>query len=65
MLSFDAESGRIFGFLKAELEKAGVGCSEPDLKIAAISLQHRLVLITGNVRHFQYIQGLKVENWMA
>lgn len=64
VLPFDEESGRVFGFLKAEMEKAGVGCTEPDLRIAAIALQHRLTLITGNVRHFQSIPGLKVENWM-
>lgn len=65
ILSFDGESGRVFGILKAEMEKSGIGCSEPDLRIAAIAIQHRLALITGNVKHFKSIPGLKVENWMA
>ncbi|MBI9085130.1 MAG: type II toxin-antitoxin system VapC family toxin [Desulfobacterales bacterium] len=65
ILPFDEESGRVFGLLKAELERTGIGCSEPDLRIAAIALQHRLALITGNVKHFKIIPGLRVENWMV
>ncbi|MDZ7699047.1 MAG: type II toxin-antitoxin system VapC family toxin [Deltaproteobacteria bacterium] len=64
ILPFDTESGRVFGHLKAEMEKAGVGCSEPDLRIAAITIQHQLTLITGNTRHFKHIPGLKIDNWI-
>ena len=38
---------------------------EPDLQIAAIALRHRLTVVTGNIRHFAGIPGLKVENWLA
>ncbi|MEE4111831.1 MAG: type II toxin-antitoxin system VapC family toxin [Desulfobacteraceae bacterium] len=64
VLPFDAQSGCVFGQLKAELEKAGTRCSEPDLRIAAITIQHHLTLVSGNVRHFTRIPGLKVENWL-
>ncbi len=65
IIPFDRESGRIFGELKAELSKKGVGCSEPDLRIAAIAVQHNLTLITGNTKHFVVIPGLIVENWLV
>ena len=52
ILPFDRQSGQVFGILKAELEKRGIGCSEPDLRIAAVAIQHSLILITGNTRHF-------------
>lgn len=64
VLPFDLESARVFGRLKASLEKRGLPRSEPDLRIAAIALQHRLTVITGNVRHFSDIPGLLVENWL-
>ena len=64
ILSFDFESGILFGTLKAELEKNGIGCSEPDLRIAAIAIQHKLTLITGNTKHFKPIPGLKLDNWL-
>jgi len=65
ILPFDSESGKVFGLLKAELQKSGIGCSEPDLRIAAIAIQHHLTLVTGNIKHFRPIPGLKIENWMA
>lgn len=64
VLAFDEESGKTFGELKANLEKKGIGCSEPDLRIASIAIQHDLILVSGNIRHFQNIPGLKIENWI-
>jgi len=64
ILSFDEGSGKVFGTLKASLEKKGRSSSEPDLRIASIALQHKLVLITGNERHYQNIPRLLVENWL-
>jgi tRNA(fMet)-specific endonuclease VapC len=65
ILSFDLESARVFGRLKASLEARGHPQSEPDLRIAAIALRHGLTIVTGNVRHFSAIPGLSVENWLA
>lgn len=64
ILPFDKKSGKTFGRLKASLEKQGIGCSEPDMRIASIAIQHDLILITGNVKHFADIPGLNVENWI-
>ena len=64
ILPFDSESGILFGSLKAELEKNGIGCSEPDLRIATIAIQHKLTLITGNIKHFKPIPRLKLDNWL-
>jgi tRNA(fMet)-specific endonuclease VapC len=64
ILAFDGDTSKIFGQLKAELEKQGIGCSEPDLRIASIAIQHKLTLITGNTKHFKNIPGLKIENWI-
>jgi hypothetical protein len=58
------ESARRFGRLKASLEARGQPRSEPDLRIAAIALQHRMTIVTGNARHFAGIPGLAVENWL-
>jgi len=64
ILPFDAESGRIFGRIKSDLERRGQPRSETDLQIAAIAIQHHLTLVTGNVKHFRGIPGLAVENWL-
>ncbi len=65
ILPFDRQSGQVFGILKADLKKRGIGCSEPDLRIAAVAIQYSLILITGNTRHFKNIPGLRIEDWIA
>jgi tRNA(fMet)-specific endonuclease VapC len=64
ILPFDTDSGKIYGRLKALLEKRGFSKSEPDLKIAAIAIQHNMILVTGNKRHFMNIPGLNIEGWI-
>ncbi len=65
VLPFDETAARVFGQLKAELERVGTPLAEPDLRIAAIALAAQLTLVTGNVRHFARVPGLALENWLA
>ena len=65
VLFFDGQSGKLFGRLKAQLKKKGISCSEPDLRIAAVALQHNLNLVTGNTKHFENIPGIRLENWIT
>ena len=64
ILPFDRASGEIYGNLRADLERAGTPLAEPDLRIAAIALTNNLTVVTGNVRHFSRVRGLRVENWI-
>ncbi|RLB29473.1 MAG: type II toxin-antitoxin system VapC family toxin [Deltaproteobacteria bacterium] len=64
ILPFDTDSGKIYGRLKALLEKRGLSKSEPDLMIAAIAIQHNMILVTENKRHFMNIPGLNFEDWI-
>lgn len=64
ILPFDTDSGKIYGRLKALLEKMGPSKSEPDFRIAAVTIQHNMILITGNKRHFMNIPGLNFEDWI-
>ncbi|MCL0092624.1 hypothetical protein M1N92_03040 [Dehalococcoidia bacterium] len=64
MLPFDAAAARQYGEVRAELERHRTLLGDADLRIGAIALVHGLTLVTGNVRHFQRIPGLPVENWL-
>ena len=63
ILPFDEAAGHIYGQVRARLEQAGTPVSEPDLRIASIALIRKLILVTGNTRHFSRIPGLSIENW--
>ena len=64
ILPFDRASGEIYGSLRADLERTGTPLAEPDLRIAAIALANDMTVVTGNVRHFSRVRGLRVENWI-
>ncbi len=65
VLPFDRVAAETYGRVRAELERAGVPIGEPDTRIAAIALSRNLTVVTGNVRHFNRVPGLAVENWLA
>ena len=46
------------------LEKQGKKIGDMDMFIAATALEEDLIVVTGNVKHFSCINGLKIENWM-
>ncbi len=49
---------------KNRLRALGTPVEDFDLLIAASARVRDLILVTDNVRHFQNISGLEVENWV-
>lgn len=64
VLPFDVAAAHSYGDVRAELERLGTPIGDADLRIAAIALARRLTVVTGNVRHFHMVPGLRVENWL-
>ena len=52
-----------FGQIKAELETAGNRIDDADVIIAATAIENDMTLVTGNIKHFSRITGLRIENW--
>ena len=55
---------RKYGEIRWMLEKRGKKIGDMDMFIAATALEEDLIVVTGNVKHFSHIDGLKIENWM-
>jgi tRNA(fMet)-specific endonuclease VapC len=51
------------GSIAAELERQGRKIDTHDCVIAATALNHDLILVTRNTKHFQRISGIRLENW--
>ena len=65
ILPFDESAANVYGRLRADLEKKGTPLTEPDLRIASIAIDHGLIVITGNLKHFSKVPGLGAENWIG
>jgi len=65
VLPFDDRAARQFGALKATLEAGGTPLADADLQIAAIALVENHELVTGNLRHFGRVPGLRINTALA
>ena len=62
VLDCDAETARVYGDVKNVLRVKGRPLPENDIWIAAIAVQHRLILVSRDA-HFGEIENLKVVAW--
>jgi tRNA(fMet)-specific endonuclease VapC len=51
-----------YAFIFTELRRKGRPIETNDIWIAAIAKAYNMVLVT-NDEHFQYVDGLQIENW--
>lgn len=51
------------GVIAGKLRGKGRACGDLDPLLAATALDHQLVLVTRNLRHFEQIEDLRIENW--
>lgn len=62
-LVFDRQSALLAGDLRAEWKAAGTPVSYRDGLIAAAAKANGLILVTRNLRHFDHVVGLRLQNW--
>jgi tRNA(fMet)-specific endonuclease VapC len=63
VLPLPVNSGVAYGRIRAFLSSKGQLIGNNDLWIAAHAVASELPLVTNNVREFNRVPGLKVENW--
>ena len=55
----------VFADIKAKMFNNGIRIEDMDLLIAATAIYNDLTLVTNNVKHFEKIPYLKLENWKS
>jgi tRNA(fMet)-specific endonuclease VapC len=61
LVPFNVDAASTFARLRQNKKLKKIG--RKDLLIACIALAHRATLVTRNLRHFQQVPGLQLENW--
>ncbi len=59
------DSAELFGKTKAKLKESGCIIEDFDILIASIAIANDCILVTNNVRHFERIDSIQLENWIA
>ncbi len=63
VLAFDERAAEAYGAIRASLAQRGTPIGPLDNLIAAHAVAAGLTLVTTNLREFQRVKSLKVENW--
>lgn len=65
VLPLDEPADGHYADIRAALERAGTPIGSHDMLIPAHARSRGLTLVTHNLREFQRVPGLKVEDWLA
>lgn len=65
ILPFDDCAAKEYGRIRADLERKGTPIGPMDMLIAGHAKAQNLVMVTNNVREFQRVEGLVIEDWAA
>jgi tRNA(fMet)-specific endonuclease VapC len=63
--TFDAAGADAYSQIRLDLERKGRPSSDMDMLIASVALAHSATLVTHNVKHFEAIDDLTVEDWLS
>jgi tRNA(fMet)-specific endonuclease VapC len=64
VIDLKSADAQIYGKLFLDLEQKGKPIGMAYSMIASIAMSNGLVLVTDNLKHFNRIKGLKLENWL-
>ncbi|MCI7766761.1 MAG: type II toxin-antitoxin system VapC family toxin [Oscillospiraceae bacterium] len=63
IIDFDSNAANEYGNIRAALEKAGTPIGPLDMMIAGHARSISYTVVTNNVREFERVSGLRIENW--
>lgn len=61
----DRQCLEVYAQIKAKLKSEGKIIDDFDILIASTAIVNNCVLVTNNVKHFERIDGLSIENWVS
>lgn len=64
VLAYENTAASHYGDIRADLEKKGTVIGVNDLHIAAHARSEGLILVSNNIREFERVEGLRLENWI-
>ena len=63
VLPFGADAASVYGEIRAALQSKGAPIGPLDMLIAAHARAEGITLVTNNVKEYEQVPGLEIENW--
>lgn len=65
VMEVNKEIAQLAAEIESDLHQAGFVIHTPDVLIAATAIYYELPLVTNNIKDFQQVASLKLENWVV
>jgi len=65
VVDFDQASAEAYSKIRFMVRQKGRPAGEMDVLIAAVAMANNAILVTHNIKHFESIEGLSLEDWLA
>ena len=65
VLAYGDKAASHYGNIRADLERRGCVIGVNDLHIAGHARSEGLILVSNNLKEFERVDGLRLENWIA
>jgi tRNA(fMet)-specific endonuclease VapC len=64
VINLDMNSIEMYATIKAKLKTSGNIIDDFDILIAATAISNKCIIVTNNVKHFERIENIQIENWV-
>jgi len=64
IVDYDEKSAEAYSKIRLSLKQKGRPIGEADMLIASVAIANSAILVTDNIKHFEQIENLKLENWL-
>ena len=61
---YTRECADVYSQIRLDLRQKGRPSGEADMMIAAIAMADYAILVTDNIKHFEHVENLRLENWL-
>ncbi len=65
VLDYGQKAATHYGDIRADLERKGTPIGVNDLHIAGHARSEGLIIVTNNLKEFERVAGLRIENWVS
>lgn len=63
IIAYDSQCAEETARIRAELKVLGTPIGPYDIMIAGTAIEHRMIMVTANIKEFKRINSLIIENW--
>jgi len=63
IIPYESRCAEQTAIIRAQLKALGTPIGPYDIMIAGTAIEHRMIMVTANIKEFERVNSLEIENW--